>query len=115
MATRSKTITVHVCHGCGKDCDYPTKCGRCTEAFCYECRDKQCITYRHSVYCQGSGDVTYCLPCDAILAKKPDALYLALLKISNIRAEAERWNKDFKERSEQAERDLQNLQKGIAA
>jgi len=115
VSTRSKTITVHVCHGCGRDCDYPNKCGRCGEAFCYDCRDTKGITYRHSVYCQGGGDVFYCLPCDAALAKKPDAIYLALLKIANLRFEAVRWNKDFTERSEQAERDLQQLQKGLAA
>ena len=115
MSTRTKTVTVHVCHSCGADCDYPYVCGGCGQPFCFSCRDKG-IEYPHAVFFSGSDDGFYCKPCDRKLSRRSsDQVYLAYRKIGELRAEAKRWNEDFEKRTKAAQEELQRLRKTEAA
>lgn len=111
MTQRQKTITVTVCDGCGKDCDYATKCLGCGKAFCYECRKIAGVEYTHAVYFSGSGDGFYCNPCDARLSTNGNALHSAYRAIKRLRDEAKAWGADFDGRIKESEDRLKRLAK----
>lgn len=101
--TREKTITVTICDGCGKDCDYPHKCMECGKAFCYSCQESKVSKYNHAVHFAGSGDGEYCLPCETKMLDKPSELFSAYLVIRRLRKEEAAFYADFKARAEVAE------------
>lgn len=110
--TRTKEVVVWVCDGCEKDMDWKHPCLRCSKNYCYGCRKKEMVEYPHAVYCSGSGDVQYCVECNAILYCSHDnAIFNAYFKIKSIRKSLEDYNMEMTQKIEDAENDLKALQK----
>lgn len=109
MATRTKTVEVAICDGCGKDCDYATSCLRCGRNFCFECEKARVVEYPHAVHFSGSDDGHYCKACDAHLLNHPNQLHSAYLEITRMRPEYKRWQADFDKRAKVAEAALKGL------
>jgi hypothetical protein len=103
MATLQKTQNVRVCDSCGTDNMVFSHCQNCGHDYCYECGKTNAFTYSHGVNVGGSGDACYCVACKQQLLKANDKRLLAYLKIQDLRAEAERFYADFKNRSDAAE------------
>lgn len=113
MATREKAVVVHVCEGCGGDCDYPTKCLSCREAFCYDCRKTKGITYKHAVHCSGSDDGFYCTACDtALITRKGSKLHSAYRSIADLVAQYEAFYRDWEMRAKIHEAVIKDLMVG---
>ena len=105
MKTRQVTIEIVVCDACGKDCDYPRKCIRCGNGYCYNCDDAQLREYTHSVHCSGSGDAIYCLACDTELKTRgDDPEYNAYTALERIKEEGRTFNRSWTERAEKLEK-----------
>ena len=107
-----KTVAVEkaTCDVCGEDAPYG-ECDECGRDYCYDCRKTRTKEYPHSVYCTGSGDGRYCIECDAALIREGDEKHKAYRQIAFLRAEADLWGTNFKQRYEAAEKTLKALQK----
>ena len=70
-----KTITkeVEVCDFCGSEDAY-YKCLECGVYMCSGCLDEKGVEYKHAVHFSGTGDGTYCKPCDKKLSQSGDDL-----------------------------------------
>ena len=102
-----KTIKkeTHFCDKCGKEESYITACMNCGTEMCYECWEKHGKKYNHAIYFQGSGDGSYCNPCDVKLTSAgTDKRNNAYRAIKSLKDELEAWHTDFKKRQEIAEK-----------
>ena len=85
-------------------------CMECDKDFCYECGKTQGVEYNHAVYFTGSGDGYYCTNCDTRLSnERTDSLHNAYINIKTLKNESILWSRDFKERSERAEEEVEQL------
>lgn len=105
---------VFICDECQeREVDYPpnSECFRCHKIFCYECKDKRAVEYKHSVWFSGSGDGLYCVKCDDYLAHYPgeDKLFDAYVAILHLRNEEAEWAKTFKIKAQSVEDVLKRL------
>lgn len=109
---KTVTKTVKFCDGCGKEDAYPQACLRCGKEYCYECQNKNGVTYRHGVFFQGSGNGFYCTPCDQVLTQShSDKRHTAYQAIKLLREECTAWNEDFQIRRKCTEEYLKSLSK----
>lgn len=101
---------VHACDVCGAEHDWPQVCMKCGKELCYNCRDKEGVTYECAVFHSGSGDGFYCKPCDKELTKsRSDKKHNAYRCIQSLRDEQEGWSTDFRKRTKVAEELVQSL------
>jgi hypothetical protein len=124
MTTKQVTKETKVCDVCGSDNNSVLEvieCKRCVVAvwthcllcgrdYCFDCAKDHVVDYKHGVHFSGGGDGTYCLSCDASLARSGTSkLHTAYLKIKQLRAEEAGWYRDFKERTDIAEKRVKDL------
>jgi len=103
---------VHICDGCGKE-EYCHACIGCGVEYCYDCRKKLMVEYKHSVYASGTGDGDFCLKCNSTPPPKVRDLLYAYYTIKNLKSEEDSWHKDFRKRSDMAEEILKQRRKEI--
>lgn len=110
---RVESVERLICDVCETNGAYESDaCLRCGKAFCYECQKTHAREYKHGVHFSGSGDGTYCLPCDALLRKEgTDPLHRAYLLVDALRMEEAGFYQSFKERAAKAEKDVERLRK----
>lgn len=107
-----KTVTSEVtcCDVCEEHALESDACLRCGKVLCWEHQKTLAREYSHGVHFHGSGDGVYCNECDVILGEAgTDELHKAYRAIANLRDEATAWSTDFRARTVDAERHLQQL------
>lgn len=110
-----QTIQVEqaVCDLCGsKDMVY-TACLGCGIDLCYECKKTRAKEYTHGVNVSGSGDGTYCNPCDDRLRRDRNPLHSAYVAIQSLKDEARGFWERFEQRKVEAETTLRRAQQQL--
>ncbi len=99
------------CDVCGKkEGSYSHACLGCGVHVCYECmKAGSMVDYPPGVHHSGS-DGYFCNKCDANPPEKVVALHAAFRKIVALRAEYEKWWKEFDNRGNAAETEVKRLQ-----
>ncbi len=108
-----KTILkeVHCCDKCGKDEHYISKCDNCHSEYCWNCRVGNIVAFPHSIYCEGSGDGSYCTHCVDELKRQKDPRLMAYLAIQDLRGEMKRDADKFKARVDATEAEVKRHNK----
>ena len=97
------------CDACGQE-GYVTPCLRCGREFCYDCSKNYAVEYSYSVFFSGGDNGLYCLSCnEEMLIKGKDDLFNAYRRIKILSSEYKLFHKDFKHRSDVAEKLLKSL------
>ena len=100
---------VQICDACQKE-TYAETCLNCGVEHCWECRKEHGVEYTHALYFSGSGDGYYCNSCHNELSAKPtNKLFNAYSAIADLKQEGNKWQRDFKARSDKAEALLKEL------
>lgn len=108
---REKTICQSFCDFCGKEASGYTNCFLCGKEFCYDCRDKEGITYNQGDHFS-SHDGLYCHECDRKALESGDELHEAYRSIKRLNREENGFYVEFKKRQEKAEAYLKQLLRG---
>ena len=99
------------CDVCGKEASGFNCCDICGKDFCYDCRDKYSIQYKHAVNFSGSGDGFYCLECDKKALESGDKKHSLYRAIKALRNEEAGWYEDFRKRQKKVEEELERMNK----
>lgn len=108
---------IEICDVCREaEANRWSKCDRCGNAFCYECRKTGGVEYAHGVYSGGSGDGFYCAECNSALIKSgKDPIFNAFQVIMALRSEIKFVNDSIEARRVVAEATLKTAQRRRAS
>ncbi len=101
------TKETNVCDWCESDEGVYAECLICGKHACFDHKKAHMTTTPHAVHISGGCDGCYCNTC--LAANPQDELVAAYRVIESLREEAETFYKDFKVRSDTAEKVVRSL------
>lgn len=107
---KTKQVEYNACDSCNNDEYAFYTCRGCGKSFCFSCREKQGVEYKHSLFCSGTGDGYYCNKCNAEkLGHGNDPVFNCYAHIKTLRRQYEILEEELKEAGKRAEENLKRL------
>lgn len=101
---------VEFCDACGKEA-YCQKCLGCSKEYCYDCREKLMVEYRHSLHFGGSYDGHFCQECDTNPPEHIKRLHHAYQTMRSLKNEWEGSYANIERRAKSTEARIKALSK----